>query len=147
MSSQRKVPLLSGRRAGWILLVLGAWGLTAPYAGEALGFEVNVRPIVEVVDHVVPGVAVLAAAAFALATGRLPLIPAMLSALAGFWMTSTHLPLLLQVRDQMVGLGAALWHSVPGILILLVSAVAVIVAWPEEEPGPQAEQEMSRKKT
>lgn len=119
------------RLMGTALLVVGLFGLLAPYTGEPLGFLIVVRPIVEVVDHVVPGVVLVAVAAIILVTNRIPLIAALIAVLAGLWMTTTHLPLLVQASQGQVGWAAAWWHTAPGVVLLILSAVAVAVAWRE----------------
>lgn len=119
------------------MLAIGVWATLAPYAGPPLGLEVNVEPKIEVVDHVVPGVVVLAVAGFAAVVGlALPLT--LLAALAGLWMTATHIPLLMQVRTGEVDLAAALFHSVPGIAIFVFAVAATVVAWNETPEGGPA---------
>jgi hypothetical protein len=121
----RSIPLL--------LLILATWGALAPYIATALGLIVVVRPIVEVVDHVIPGVILLAVAAAALATRRFPLVAALAAALASLWMTATHVPLVIQGARGGVSMAAALFHSIPGMAALVVSVVAVVLAWDEEK--------------
>lgn len=120
------------RRVAVTLLLLALWGTVAPYAGPPLGLVVQARPVVEVVDHVVPGMVLLAVGAFALAVARLPLEAALAAVLAGLWMTATHVPLLVQVGSGAVSLASALWHSVPGILLLIVASAAAVLAWGDQ---------------
>ncbi|MFN2389812.1 MAG: hypothetical protein ABR575_09450 [Actinomycetota bacterium] len=115
--------------AGAALLLLGLWSVAAPYAGRALGFEVNTRPSVEVVDHVVPGIVVIAIAVGVLLTGGLALAAALAAVLAGFWMTATHVPLLVQANEGGVAMSTALWHTVPGVASLVVAGVLAVGAW------------------
>ena len=119
----------SARLAAGALLLLGLWGAAAPYAGRALDLVVNTTATVEVVDHVVPGAVILAVAVFALVTARISLPAALLAALASFWMTATHVPLLLQVPKDQVGLAPALWHSLPGMAVFVVALAATVMAW------------------
>jgi hypothetical protein len=96
------------RTAGWLPLVLclvGAWTIVVPYLGHAIGLEVNVASRVEIVDHVVPGAAVIAGSAGALLYERrklgdpgdlLPVAGVALAFLAAFWVTATHVPLLAE---------------------------------------------------
>lgn len=126
-SSARGARLLA---AGLVLLAVVA-GL-APYTGPLFGFVLLTRPLVEVVDHVVPAGAVVAVAGYGIASARLPLWAALVAVLAGFWMTATHVPLLAQAADGGIDLPTALWHSVPGIVLLLAAAGAAAVAWAGE---------------
>lgn len=121
------------------LFVAGLWGMLAPYAGKAMGLVVAVRPIVEVVDHVVPGLVVLPVALYAMFRGRAPFVGSLAAALAGFWMTATHVGLIAQgLEGILVTLPTALWHSVPGIIVLTLAAVMAVAAYKQtaEEAGP-----------
>ncbi len=106
------------------LLLVGLVGVFAPYTARPLGFVVAVRPIVEIVDHVVPGLVVIAASGLILATKRLSLVAALSAALAAFWMTATHVPLVAQAARGGVGWAAAWWHTGPGLVLLVLSALA-----------------------
>lgn len=120
------------RRVAVTLLLFAGWGTVAPYAGLPLGLVVEAPPVVEVVDHVVPGLVLLAVGTFALAAGRLPIEAALVAVLAGLWMTATHVPLLLQVGSGAVDLASALWHSLPGILVLTIASAAAVLAWSDQ---------------
>ncbi|MGH2704980.1 MAG: hypothetical protein ACRDJ4_07775 [Actinomycetota bacterium] len=133
--SDREKTRAGSRRVPLLLLVLATWGSLAPYVATALGLIVVVRPIVEVVDHVIPGVILLAIAAAALATRRFPLVAALAAALASLWMTATHVPLVVQGARGGVSMAAALFHSIPGMAALVVSVVAVVLAWDADERG------------
>jgi len=122
-----------GRDGAGMFLALGFWNSLAPFAGHALDLAVNTRTTVEVVDHVIPGVVVVLVAAGGLRLKRIPLWALLLAVLAGFWATATHLPLLLQVPDQ-VGLATALWHSTPGVFLFLFAGILAVAAWNEEGP-------------
>ncbi|MDP8930919.1 MAG: hypothetical protein M3O70_20695, partial [Actinomycetota bacterium] len=103
----------------------------APYLGPIFGLVVTTRPIVEVVDHVLPGLVVLGIALLIILTGRLPLPAALLAVLASLWMAGTHIPLLLQARTGGVQLASALWHAAPGILLFALTVAATVLAWSE----------------
>lgn len=126
-------------------LALGVWALLPPYIGPALNTDARV----EIVDHVVPGVAVLA---IALATwvprrrmerdvteaGRrvepprgstLLLMAGMAVALAGFWMTATHLPLIGQAMRAEAPWTATVFHSLPGLAVLILGGVWIAKSW------------------
>jgi len=52
------------------LALLGALSIVPPYLGPAIGLELDVPANVEVVDHVVPGVAIVLGAAMAALLAR-----------------------------------------------------------------------------
>lgn len=131
MTSREEI--FRSRSVTWaaVMIPLAAYGLVAPYLSRAVGLPVPVDSTVEIVDHVVPGVVVLAVAVITLSLRRLTLVASLLATLAGFWMTATHLPLLLQAQRGEVHVGAALIHSTGGILILLLSLAGAVLAWRE----------------
>ena len=117
-------------RAQLSLALLGALSMLPPYVGPALGLDLDVRPVVEVVDHVVPGA--LAALCAGLAALRSRLSPnarpsALILALsacaflAGVWQTATHAPLVAQAGEGQAPWGAVLMHSTAGPLIALLA--------------------------
>jgi hypothetical protein len=111
------LPMLAG-----LGLLVGCWALLPPYSGPFLATD----DTVEVVDHIVPGVVVITLSLGALLVGRggrgrALLFPAGLGiVLAGFWMTATHLPLVLQATRQQAPWGATVYHSLPGLAVLLL---------------------------
>lgn len=113
-------------------MVVAAVSSVAPWLAKALGMELPVATSLEIVDHVVPGVVIIVAA-IVVATGRLPLfgtlIATLVAALAGLWMTATHVPLLLQARMMLVEWPTALTHSIPGILTFLLTLPPAVWAW------------------
>lgn len=112
-----------------VLFLVGIWGLVAPYLSTALGYPIPVPAKVEFVDHVIPGIVILGAALWAIFSGRLPLMAALLATLGGFWMTMTHLPALRDGFRGLISMQAALIHSLPGLLILAVAGAASIKAY------------------
>lgn len=114
-----------------LLLFFGVWGTLAPYVGP----DVLVRQIVEVVDHVVPGVVVLGVALLSLHRRRIELIPAGLAVLAGLWMTTTHVPLVGQAARGETSWDGALWMFVPSACVFVIAVWAVAVAWIDEGSG------------
>ena len=109
---------------------LGAWSIATPYLGNALGLRIDVPSSVEVVDHVVPGVVVLAVSAvwiLALARGRSTAgsFPGMVGAglffLGALWITLTHVPTLIEAAAGDLSWGPALFHSAAGPLMLGLS--------------------------
>lgn len=115
------LPMLAG-----LGLLVGCWALLPPYSGPFLATD----DTVEVVDHVVPGVVVIALSLGSFLVGRsgrasAVLFPAGLGiVLAGFWMTATHLPLVLQATRAQAPWGATVYHSLPGLAVLVLG-----VAW------------------
>lgn len=107
-------------------IVFGTWGILAPYVGRPFGLIVDALPLVEVVDHVVPGALVLAAAAISLVTGRRSFAASVAVMVAGVWMTATHVPLLVQAANGVASMPAALFHSIPGMVLLVLGAVATL---------------------
>ncbi len=105
-------------------LLVGCWAFLPPYTGPAL----NTSDRVEFVDHVVPAIVIITISVLALLFGRRPagtsvLFPAGLGIfLAGFWMTATHAPLVLQATRDQAPWGATIYHSAPGLAVLALGA-------------------------
>lgn len=114
------------------LIVVAVVASAAPWIAKALGLPLPVPTSLEVVDHVVPGIIVVAASA-AVLSGRLALFPTLIAtlaaALAGLWMTATHVPLLWQARLMLVDWPTALIHSVPGLVTLALTIPPAVWAW------------------
>lgn len=128
-------PRAGGRALPAAFLVLGLWGLLAPYVGPSLGFVILTRPVVEFVDHAVPGAVVLLVAGYGLVTARVPLPAALTLVLAGLWMTGTHIPLLIQASRDLAPMPASIFHSTPGIAIFVLAIATAVVAWGEAAPN------------
>jgi len=114
------------RRLLWALGAAGVWTIVTPYLGSLLGLEVDVAATVEVVDHVVPGAVVLLTSAVALsrraASEDLQSIAAIgLAFLAGFWVISTHVPLIAEAARGDSPWDATVWHNSGGFLIAALS--------------------------
>ena len=111
------------------------WTFLPPYSGPALNTETRV----EIADHVVPGVVVLAVSVAALVmTTRPPrrqstllLASGFVILLAGLWMTATHVPLVAQASRQEVTWEAALYHTAPGVAVVLLGLLWVFRYWSE----------------
>ncbi len=113
-------------RAQLVLALLGALSILPPYLGPAVGLNLDVPANVEVVDHVVPGVAIaLAAAAAALLARRgveeeRSLMSQALTGwcfLGGLWQAATHFPLVLEGGQAQAPWAAVALHSTAGPLI------------------------------
>jgi hypothetical protein len=126
------------RVATW-LAAIAAWTIAVPYIADPLGLTVPVRGIVEVVDHVIPGVLTVAAALYLralaqrgpLAGQRLSLPVAGLAFLAGFWVLATHLPLVLDAARTDQPWDAAIFHSITGLPVAALAAWCVLRSAPE----------------
>ncbi len=131
---------MRGRGLALAGLVAGLWAFVPYFSGP----ELNVAPRVEVADHLIPGIVVLTACSATLVLrlrDTMLLIAGMAVALAGFWMTATHLPLVLQAKNGEAAWGAALYHSLPGLAVLAVGVVWIMRPDPQEaeaEPEPPA---------
>ncbi len=94
----------------------------APFWGPAL----DVARRVEIIDHVVPGAVALVAAVAALALhlrAAGPAVAAGAVTLAGFWMTSTHVPLVGSALDGEVTWAATAHHGIPGLVLLVAGGL------------------------
>lgn len=114
-------------------LVVGMWAFLPVYTGP----ELNVAQRVEIADHLIPGLVVLAACAAAMALrlrATMLLVAGMAVALAGFWMTATHLPLVVQATDGQVPWTSAIYHTLPGLAVLGVGLVWIL----RPEPPPES---------
>ncbi len=142
MSSSPPLALASQPREAQratLLAVIGAWTAIVPYLGKAIGLVVNVPARVEFVDHVVPGVLIVAAALCLhrlarrrpLAGERYALLAAGVCFLAGFWVLATHVPLLQDATEEAVSWEAAIWHSISALAILALACWCVLRSIPE----------------
>jgi hypothetical protein len=142
MSSNPSLALASRpteARAAAVLAAIGAWTIVVPYLGRALGLDVNVAARVEIVDHVVPGLFVVAAAVYVrrlALRGRLAGQPAALFAagvafLAGFWVFATHVPLLADASRSDLSWEAAIWHSITGVPVVGLACWFVLRSIPD----------------
>jgi hypothetical protein len=119
-----------GRPVG-ILAILGAVSILPPYVGPVVGLELEgIDSIVEVVDHVIPGIIIFLAAGASfllLRSGRLKedsivLASALaISLLAAVWQTSSHIPLILDGGRPEAPWGAVILHSTIGPIMTVLS--------------------------
>lgn len=115
-----------------ILLPLAVVLAVVPYVAPLFGFGLQLDPMLEVVDHVVPAVVIVVAVVAALllrrhrAAGSVFAVASGLAFVAGLWTTSTHVPLLIHAQQGLVGWGTALFHSTPGPVILGVALTALV---------------------
>jgi len=104
------------------LAVAAVWAMAVPWIARALGQTLDVTTRLEVIDHVVPGAAVLVCCALAGAAGEfVRLSAAGVALLAGLWITATHVTLVSEAADGITPWGAALLHLSAGPPVLLLS--------------------------
>jgi hypothetical protein len=89
---------------------------------------IHLRRSVEIVDHVVPGIVVLALTVFALMKAGKPdtamLAVGVVVVLAGFWMVMTHIGLARQALHGQASGGGAAFH-----ISTAVAVAALGIAW------------------
>jgi len=118
-------------------LVISAWALIPPYSGPKLNTETRV----EVADHVVPSLVLIAASLVILVVSRrkaettagFSLVAGFLVSLAGLWMVVTHVPLVAQAMRGESGVtwGGALYHFTPSLVVLILGLLWVGAHWSE----------------
>jgi len=117
-------------------LVVGAWALVPPYLGPVL----VTKSSAEFADHVLPGLAVLLISSGCLVASHrldptLGFLAGLGVVLAGFWMTATHVPLVLEAFRDVVPWLTAAHHTIPGLVVLGVGAVWSARFWGDEQTG------------
>jgi hypothetical protein len=126
-------------RAAGVLAAMGAWTVVVPYLGRAHGLDVNVTALVAIVDHVIPGLLVVAAALVLRKLARRgplagesgALVASGVAFLAGFWVFATHVPLLADAARSTLPWEAAIWHSVAGLPVAGLACWFVVRSIPE----------------
>lgn len=106
------------------LTALSAWAIAVPWLAAAIGLELEVATRLEIADHVVPGLIMLATAAVLAARGGpsgggvVWIGASGIAFLTGLWITATHVPLIPQAVEGLAPWGAALLHLSAGPPIL-----------------------------
>jgi len=112
-------------------LAIGLYAMLPAFAGPQL----HIQRVVEVVDHVIPGLIVLALVGSATVLGARPaglmLVFGLLVTLAGLWMVDTHVGLFSQAVHHEVDLVAAGFHVSTA---LAVFAYGLAFMWRYREP-------------
>ena len=125
----------------YVGLVIGAWASAAPYF--LLGPDLNAAAKNEFADHVVPGALMILLSLAMLVRARngtanagasFPLIAGFGIVLAGIWMTATHLPLVRDARNDLVEGSVAAWHTIPGLVVLVLGVVWAVAFWADAAP-------------
>lgn len=117
-----------GERSLIALAAVAAWSIVPPYLGPLVGLGLDVPASVEIVDHVLPGLAAIAGAFIVLADVRrgepdsLRSLAALgVCALAGLFQTVSHAALVLNAGGPLQPVGAVVLHSSPGPVLLTLS--------------------------
>lgn len=136
------------RRLAWRLpalaAVAGVWATVPAWTGP----ELAVARRVEIVDHMVPGFAVVLAAVVGVVLGMAVLradassrgyhaallLASFTAALAGLWMVATHLPLVAQATRDEVDAAAVAFHAAPGVAVAALGAVWFVQCWSATTP-------------
>jgi hypothetical protein len=116
-------------------VLVALWGMLPPFSGPPLA----VARRVEIADHVVPGLVVLAFSCAALVASRAGasptwlLIAGLVVTLAGVWMTATHVPLVMQARGGDAPWGATIYHTAPSVAVLALGSLWSVAYWKDLE--------------
>ena len=121
------------------LCAIALWSIVPPYLGPVVGLALDVAASVEVVDHVVPGLAAAAAALLALhwvrrgETDSIRVLAALgVSALAGLFETVTHVPLVLDAGGPQQPVDSVVLHATPGPVLLALSLWLLLKPQPQD---------------
>lgn len=131
-------PMRAWQLIGGGLLVVTGFMAAAPYLGPRLGFVVITLARIEFVSHVLPALPALAVAGVLVVRGRASFLLAAVLFFAALWNVGTHLPLLGQAADGLVDWPSALWHSVPGIILLVAGTALLATTWHREARATRA---------
>lgn len=129
----------------WATVLAGfaVWATAVPWLAKTLGLELAVSTRLEVVDHVVPGVVLLAGAALLATRGDLSPADGMwlgvgsIAFLTGLWITATHIPLIPDAISGLAPWGTALLHLSAGPPILALGLWMLVDVWRAEAPDAQ----------
>lgn len=120
---------------GWLPLaglVVGVWGALPFFLTPPL----NTRDVVEIVDHVIPGLVVLAVCTGAVLLQRRPdrggsylFFGGLVMVLAGLWMTVTHVPLVSQATREEAPWAGTIYHSASALAVLGFSVIWMAAHW------------------
>lgn len=117
------------------LAAVAVWSIVPPYLGPLVGLELDVSSSLEVVDHVVPGMAASIGAMIALGEtrrGRPDSVCALaalgVGVLAGLFEVITHVPLVLDAGGPLQPVDSVVLHFTPGPVLMLLSLWLLL--WP-----------------
>lgn len=137
MARQSAEPIAAAPRSleRWLvaLAALAAWSILPPYLGPLVGLELDVPSSVEIVDHVLPGLVMIAGALSARAAvgrgdidGIRPLVALAACVLAALFQTVSHVTLVLDAGSPQAPVGAVALHSSPGPILLALSLLLLL---------------------
>lgn len=122
-----------------VLAAIAAWSIVPPYLGPLIGLELDVSSTLEIVDHVIPGLAAIAAACIALVEtrhGRADSMRALAAlgvcVLAGLFQTVTHFTLVLEAGGPQQPVDSVVLHATPGPVLMLFSLWLLLRPAPED---------------
>ena len=104
-----------------------------PYLGHAINLSVAVPGRKEIVDHVVPGTAILLVAGYLTLCAYRGVRPVISEAigggvcfLGGFWVAATHFSLVVHAVQGHQAWGPALWHASTAVPLVVLSLWTVL---------------------
>ncbi len=116
----------TGPPPAWLMVMALVIGLYAMAPGFYLD-GLNVKRGAEIVDHVVPGLFVLAVTLLTIrrwASSRyVPLVSGIVVCLAGLWMILTHVGLVVQAFHHEAPVGATVYHASTAVAVMLLGIV------------------------
>ncbi len=127
-------------RLGWLVPVLGLLVGACATLPVMVGPRLEVAHKVEIADHLIPGVVVLAVSVTALmasrsasGSGTFLFAAGLILTLAGLWMALTHLPLVAQAVRHDAPWGATIYHSASAVLVLAFGLAWTKASWARVE--------------
>ena len=113
-------------------MAVAVWGALPHFVTPPLDTE----NLVEIVDHVIPGLVVFAVSLGAILAQRQPgrggnflFFGGLTLVLAGLWMVATHLPLLAQATRGEAPWAGTLYHSASALSVFAFSLIWMAANW------------------
>ncbi len=101
-----------------------------------VGPHLNVAHAVEVADHLIPGLILLAVSVVVLMVNRASpisgmsmLVAGLIIDLASLWMVVTHIPLVTQAARDEAPWAGTLYHSASAVAVMVFGLVWTRVSW------------------
>ena len=118
----------------WAGLVVGIWATLPKYSGPALHVRGGTQT--EFIDHIVPGIVVIAASLACLlvkpkgeSPGLTRFVSGLLVLLAGFWMVATHAPLVAQAARGDAPWAGTIYHSSAALAVFGFGLLWTVFHW------------------
>ncbi|MGI8775892.1 MAG: hypothetical protein ACR2LJ_00535 [Acidimicrobiales bacterium] len=125
---------------GRLLLVFGLLVGVCANLPVLVGPHLGVAHKVEIADHLIPGVVVLAVSVTGLVVSRsgqpsgvVVFAAGLVITLAGLWMVLTHLPLVAQATRHDAPWGATLYHTTSAVLVFAFGLAWTKTSWARVE--------------